>query len=112
MNPPPGTPSGNHPEPVLHPRMNSRSVQRVSFNVRALLTLHTSCFSIVCYACLVFIVSSPPLLLSDSPDDQCRCPFDRLRRRRPCTPTVELPGKQSHFPSPSYRLSVFIILLH
>ena len=28
------------------------------------------------------------------------------------TPTVELPGKQSHFPSPTYRLLVYIYLLH
>ena len=27
-------------------------------------------------------------------------------------PTVELPGKQSHFPSLSYRLLVYIYLLH
>ena len=28
------------------------------------------------------------------------------------TPTVELLGKQSHFPSPTYRLYVYIYLLH
>ena len=28
------------------------------------------------------------------------------------TPTAELPGKQSHFPSPTYRLLVYIYLLH
>ena len=28
------------------------------------------------------------------------------------TPTVELPGKQCHFTSPSYRLLVYIYLLH
>src|SRR3954464_2345033 len=63
--------------------MNSRSVQRVSYNVRAPLTFHLSCHSFDCYACFVFVVSSPPLLLSGSPDDRCRCPCDRLRRRRP-----------------------------
>src|SRR3954468_14585078 len=72
--PPPDTLSGNHPEPVLHPRMNSRSVQRVSYNVRAPLTFHLSCNSFDCYDCFVFIVSCPPLLLSGSPDDRCRCP--------------------------------------
>src|SRR3954463_13062459 len=35
------------------------------------------------YACFVFIVSPPSLLLSGSPDDRCRCPCDLLRRRRP-----------------------------
>src|ERR1043165_10038975 len=59
MTPPPYTLSGNHPEPVLHPRMNSRSVHRASYNVRASLTLHTSCHSSVCYDCFVFTVSSP-----------------------------------------------------
>src|SRR4051812_2491501 len=74
--PPPGTPSGNHPEPVLHPQMNSHSVHRVSYNVRAPLTFHLSCHSFDCYDLFVFIVSPPlpPLLLSDSPDDRCRCP--------------------------------------
>src|SRR3954462_3598329 len=28
----------------------------------------------------------PPLLLSGSPDDRCRCSCDRLRRRRPYPP--------------------------
>ena len=27
-------------------------------------------------------------------------------------PTIELPGKQRHFPSPTYRLLVYIYLLH
>src|SRR4051812_24489058 len=45
MTPPPGTSSGNQPEPVLHPQMNSCSVQRVSYNVRAPLTFKLSCNS-------------------------------------------------------------------
>src|SRR4051812_12606183 len=57
--PPPDTLSGNHPEPLVHPRMNCRSVPRVSYNVRAPIAFHLSCITIVCYACLVFIVSSP-----------------------------------------------------
>ena len=28
------------------------------------------------------------------------------------TTTAELPGKQSHFPSPTYRLLVYIYLFH
>src|SRR3954462_7042871 len=61
MTPPSDTLSGNHTDPVLHPQMNSRSVQRVSFNVTAPLTLHSSYLSFVCYACCVFTVS-PPLI--------------------------------------------------
>src|SRR3954464_9892390 len=59
MIPPPDTLSGNHPEPVLHPQMNSRSVQRVSFNVRSPITFHLSCHGFDCYDCCVFTVSSP-----------------------------------------------------
>src|SRR3954465_11608560 len=55
----------------------------------------------------LYLLFLPPLLLSGSPDDRCRCPCDRLRRRRPYPPTIELPGKQTHFPSPTYRLLVF-----
>src|SRR3954464_13303753 len=31
----------------------------------------------------LYLLFPPPLLLSGSPDDRCRCPCDRLRRRRP-----------------------------
>src|SRR4051812_11432245 len=107
---PPDTLSGNHPEPIVHPRMNSRSEQRASYYVRASIAFILSCNIILCCACFVFFI--PPLLLSGSPDDRCRCPCDRLRRRRPYPPTIELPGKQRHFPSPTYRLLVYIYLLH
>src|SRR3954466_15277002 len=30
----------------------------------------------------LYLLFLPPLLLSGSPDDRCRCPCDRLRRRR------------------------------
>src|SRR3954471_788751 len=46
MIPPPDTLSGNHPEPVLHPRMNSRFVHRASYNVRATFTIHMSCHTL------------------------------------------------------------------
>src|ERR1041384_111327 len=65
----------------------------------------------ICIACIAvyLLFLPPPLLLSDSPDDRCRCPCDRLLRRRPCTPTVELPGKQSHSPLPHIAYcSIFI----
>src|SRR4051812_34582321 len=80
--------------------MNSRSEQRASYYVKPSIAFLLSCNTIDCYDCFVFIVSSPPLLLSGSLDDRCRCPCDRLRRRRSCTPTFELPGKKSHSPLP------------
>src|SRR4051812_39754959 len=59
--------------------------------------------------CALYLLFLPPLLLSGSPDDRCRCPCDRLRRRRSCTPTIELPGKQSHSPLPHIAYcSIFI----
>src|SRR3954466_6901557 len=39
--------------------MNFRSEQRASYYVRASIAFHLSCITIVCYACFVFIVSSP-----------------------------------------------------
>src|SRR3954466_1462213 len=45
---PPDHLSGNHPEPVVHPRMNSRFEQRALHCVRAPLTLHMFCHDLVC----------------------------------------------------------------
>src|SRR3954463_11277344 len=53
--PPPATLSGNHPEPVVHPRMNSRSEQSASHCVRTPLTFLTSCHASVCYDCLYLL---------------------------------------------------------
>src|SRR3954463_14730784 len=39
--------------------MNFRSEQRASYYVRASIAFHLSCNTIDCYACFVFIVSSP-----------------------------------------------------
>src|ERR1041384_125703 len=63
--PPLDTLSGNHPELAVHPRMNSCSEHRVSYYVRAPITIHLSCHAFDCYACFVFIVSSP--LISGRP---------------------------------------------
>src|SRR4051812_20286239 len=81
--PPPDTLSGNHPEPVVHPRMNSRSEQRASNYVRSSIAFHLSGDTIDCYSCFCIYCFCPPPLLSGSPDGRCRCPCDRLRRRRP-----------------------------
>src|SRR3954468_1741541 len=88
--------------------MNSRSVQRVSYNVRASLTFHLSCHSFDCYDCFVFIVSSPLSYCPVVPTTDADAPvIDYVDDDR--TPIIELPGKQSHFPSPTYRL-LFCIL--
>src|SRR3954470_619127 len=46
--PPPATLSGNHPEPVVHPRMDSRSEQRALHCVRIPFTLHAYCHASDC----------------------------------------------------------------
>src|ERR1043165_8248605 len=58
---PPDTLSGNHPEPVPHPRMNSRSEQYTLYRIRASSTLCLTFVVFVLLLCCVFIVSSPPL---------------------------------------------------
>ena len=101
----------NHPELVVHPRMNFRSEQNTLYCVRTPLTLHTSCHAFDCYTCCVFIVSPPlsccPVVPTTAADVAV---FDYVIDDR--TPTVELPGKQCPFTSPSYRLPVYIYLLH
>src|SRR4051812_42025817 len=74
--------SGNYPEPVFHPRMNSRSEPDTLYCVRTPTTLHLSCHSFDCYDCFIFTV--PPFLISSRPSfyrrlHHCRV---RLRRRR------------------------------
>ena len=58
-SPPLDTLSGNHTELAVHPRMDSRSEQRASYYVKPSIAFHLSCNTIDCYACFVFIVSSP-----------------------------------------------------
>ena len=63
------------------------------------------------YACFVFIVSSPLFYCPVVPMTDVDAPvIDYFVDDR--TPTIELPGKQSHFPSPTYRLLLYIYLLH
>ena len=91
--PPPDTLSGNHPEPIVRPRMNFRSEQYTVYRVRATLTL--------CFPCVVFVLLAlsciycffPPLLLSGSPTTAAGAPvIDYVVDDR--TPlTVELLGK-------------------
>src|SRR3954465_237862 len=56
---PPDHLSGNHPEPVVHPQMNSRSEQRALHCIRTSLTFHTSCHASFCYDCLYLLCLSP-----------------------------------------------------
>ena len=109
---PPGNLSGKHPELAVHPRMNSCSEQHASYYVRASIAFHLSCNTIDCYACFIFIVSPPPLFYCPVvPTTAADAPvIDYVDDDR--TPTVELPGKQRHFPSPTYHLLVYIYLLH
>src|ERR1041384_1891705 len=109
--PPPDTLSGNHPEPVLHPRMNSRSVHCAAYCVRAPSTLHMSCHLSICYDFFIFTIS-PPFYSPVDPAataDYTAAGYNYVVDDR--TPTAELPGKQP-FPSPTYRLSIYIYLLH
>src|SRR3954471_7411491 len=81
--PPPDTLSGNHPEPVVHPQMNSRSEQRALHCVRTPLTFHLSCHAYVCIS-LLCIYCFLPLLIFGRP--RCyrrlhRCRVRLLRRR-------------------------------
>src|SRR4051812_39178393 len=104
--------SVNPPILTNHHRIISRSEQITEHRVRSPLALYPYVIYLYCYDYCLFIVSSPPLS-ADRRCDRCRCfPFDRLHHRRPCTPTVEQPGKQCPITSPTYRLSVYIYLLH
>src|SRR4051812_20716579 len=93
---PPDHLSDNHPELVVHPRMNSRSEQRALHCVRAPLTLHTSCHASICFDCL-YLLCLFPLYFSVDPEaavDYTAAGYDYVVDDR--TTTVELPGKQSH----------------
>src|SRR4051812_43307588 len=59
--PPPDTLSGNHPEPVIHPRMNFRSELVASYYVRVTFTIHLSCHALL--LCFYVFTVSPPLNL-------------------------------------------------
>src|SRR3954465_4124464 len=99
------------PEPAIHRQMNSRSELKSSYHVSSSITF--ICHALHClYDCFVFTVSSPLLSPVDpaATADYTAAEYDYVVDDR--TPTVELPGKQSHFPSPTYRLLFYIFLLH
>ena len=90
---PSDTLSGNHPEPVLHPRMNSRSVHRVSYNVRVSIIIHLSCHALFAMIAL-YLLFLPPYSPIDpvAAADYTAAAYDYVVDDS--TPTVELPGKQ------------------
>src|ERR1041385_811702 len=102
MVPSPSGPSiDTHPESVVHPRMNSRSEQYTLHCVRTPLTLHLPCLEFVllllsCIYCF-FSLSYCSIVSTSTVDAPV---IDYVADDR--TSIVELPGKQSHFPSPRY----------
>ena len=107
--PSPDTLSGNYPELAVHPRMNFRSELISSYYVTAPITIHLSCHAFVCYACFIFTVS-PPLYFPVDPvaaADYTFAEYDYVVDDS--TPTVELPGKQCPFTSPTYHLFVYTL---
>src|SRR3954469_2786700 len=106
--PPPDTLSGNHPEPVFHPRMNSSSELIASYYVRSSFAFHLSCDALIAMIA-VYLLFLPPLspVAPAATADYTAAVYDYVVDDS--TPTVELPGKQCPFPSPIYRLSVFTL---
>src|ERR1041385_4347021 len=86
------SPSGpsvdNHPEPVVHPRMNSRSEQYTLHFVRPPLTLRCHVLYMYCYYCRVFIVSPPSSYCLVTP----RLPSPTLLCLTTSSTTVPLPA--------------------
>src|SRR3954470_10770657 len=76
--------------------MNSRSEPDTSYCVSPSLSLHTSCHVFVCYDCFVFTVSFPLYSPVDpaATADYTAAGYDYFVDDP--TPTVKLPGKQSH----------------
>ena len=90
--------------------MNSRSEHRALYNVSSSISIHLFFHALLAIVCCVFTVS-PPFSPVDpaATADYTAAAHDYVDDDR--TPTVELPGKQP-FPSPTYRLSIYIYLLH
>src|SRR3954463_35006 len=59
MIPPPDTLSGNHPEPVFHPRMNPSSELIASYYVRSSFVFHLSCHALIAMIA-VYLLFLPP----------------------------------------------------
>src|SRR3954471_7362645 len=95
--PPPDHLSGNQPVLMSHPRINSCSDQITEHCVRAPFLYICYVIQFYCYYCCVFIVPPPlysPIDLAAAAD-YIVAEYDYFVDDR--TPTVELPGKHSHF---------------
>src|ERR1041385_5168366 len=79
---------------MSHPRINSCSDQITEHCVRAPLLCICYVIHLYCYYCCVFIVSSPSYCSVDPTSTNDAPVIDYFVDDR--TPTVELPGKQSH----------------
>ena len=87
--------------------MNSRSEHRALYNVRGSITIHCHAFHL--FVMLAVYLLSPLYSPVDpaATADYTATEYDYSTDNR--TPTVELPGKQSHSPLPHIAyLSVFI----
>src|SRR3954469_284112 len=88
--------------------MNSRSELRSSYHVRPSISFHLSCHALfVCLLCIYCFL--PPYSMVDpaATTDYTSTEYDYFTDDR--TPTVKLPGKQSHSPLPHIAyLYVFI----
>src|SRR3954465_13896765 len=110
ISPSPDTLTGNHPEPVFHPRMNSSSELIASYYARSSFAFHLSCHALIAMIA-VYLLFLPPLSLvaPAATTDYTAAVYDYVVDDR--TPTVELPGKQCPFPSPTYRPLLYILSL-
>src|SRR4051812_24659713 len=109
MEPPPSDHlSGNAPVLMSHPRINYRSAENTSHCVRASLFCIFYVIHLYCYYFRVFIVSSPLSYCPVVPTTAADAPLiDYIDDDR--TPTIELPGKQSHSPLP--HIAYFSIII-
>src|SRR3954471_5144593 len=103
--------SGNQPVLMIHPRINSRSEQSTLHCDRTPLTMNLPCLVFVllllpCIYCF-FPLSYCPVVSTSAADAPVIDYFVDDR-----TSPVELPGKQSHFPSPNitYLFRTFLAL--
>src|ERR1043165_1954361 len=88
--------------------MKSRSVHRALYNVRVSFTIHLSCHALIAMIALYLLFLPPLSYCPVVPTTDADAPvIDYFVDDR--TPTIKLPGKQSHSPLPHIAyLSVFI----
>src|SRR4051812_49413004 len=110
-DPPPSyTLSGNHPEPVFHPRMNSRSEHIASYYVRSSLAFHLSCHALFAMIS-VYLLFLPPLNIRLTP---LLPPTTPLPCMTTSSTTVPLPSsfQANSAPSPLPHISYLSLLVY